>query len=337
MSVQIRPFSRPSTMYNSMAKTYRDGSKQIIFATHCIFREPGWEARKGLHFKPNPIEEAADAFWQRLRPDESADDALDPDRDWHNLPVEEMTVGQLAQLDEEEEFQRQRQLENVRRSMRRARVMVRDYALSTDMKWFVTYTLDKTKINRYDIHEVTQKLNRWLCHQVQRHGLAYLMVPELHADNAIHLHGLQTDALTAVDSGTVIPSGEDRPRRPSSAQQRAAWLRNGGRIVYNMPQWPYGFTTALQLQGCYEKAVNYVCKYISKGLNDGSGLVPQKIGGRWYYSGGKLGRPGLEYQNIDPDLQLEAFGDAAHKVTLDSSLDGVEAYVVWISPEGVPK
>lgn len=338
MSVQIHPESRPGIMYNTMAKTYRDGSKQIIFATHCIFREPGWEAQKVYSIDQSAIEAAEDAFWRLVKADDlSVDDLLDPAGDWHDLPVEEMTVGQLARLDEEEAEKRRRQLENVWRSMRRARVKVRDYCLSTDMRWFVTFTLDKEKIDRYNVDEITKKLNKWLNNMVQRYGLAYVMVPELHEDGALHFHGIMTDALKAVDSGTVIPNGQDRPRRPSSDGQRRAWIRNGGRIVYNLPQWPYGFTTALQIDGCYEKAVNYICKYISKGLNSDMGLIPQKVGGRWYYSGGDLGRPGLEYQNVDPDMQLEAFGECAHKVSLDGSLQDVEAYVVWITPEGVPK
>ena len=31
-------------MYNTMVKTYRDGSKQILCATKRVFREPGWES-----------------------------------------------------------------------------------------------------------------------------------------------------------------------------------------------------------------------------------------------------------------------------------------------------
>lgn len=256
-------------------------------------------------------------------------DALDLDR----VPVEELSSYQIARL---EDMEASKQLENIRRSMRRARVKVRDYALSTDMRWFGTFTLDKEKIDRYDIHAITKKLNIWLNHQVERKGLAYVLVPELHLDGAVHFHGLMTDNLDAVDSGTIIPNGEDKPRRPKSDAQRRAWLRNGGRVVYNLPGWPYGFTTALQLEGCYEQAVNYVCKYISKGLRSENG-IPVKVGGRWYYSGGDLGTPGREYVNIDPGTQLEAFGESAHKVQLDGGLQEVECYVVWITPEGVPK
>ena len=78
--------------------------------------------------------------------------------------------------------------------MRRARVKVRDYCLSTDMKYFCTFTLDQEKIDRYDIKEITRKLNRWRSNQVERKGIAYVLVPELHQDGAIHFHELQSDS-----------------------------------------------------------------------------------------------------------------------------------------------
>ena len=49
----------------------------------------------------------------------------------------------------------------------------------------------------------------------------------------------------------------------------------------------HGDSTAIKLYGDYAKAVSYVVKYIGK--------EQEKIGGRWYYSGGKLGRPTVTY------------------------------------------
>lgn len=306
---QYQNFRSKKIKYNTMVKTYRDGSQQIIFATKQIFRAPGWESAGVSRIKlAEEVEELA----------------------------METVEKSIWQLEREEEDEAKRHEDSVRRSMRRARVQVRDYCLSTDMKYFCTFTLDQEKINRYDIKAITQKLNQWLNHQVQRKGLSYVMVPELHKDGAVHFHGLLTDALKAEDSGTIIPKGQDRPRKPRTELQRSHWLRDGGRVVYNLPGWPYGFTTALQLEGNYEKAVNYVCKYISKSLRD-ENMVPCKVGGRWYYSGGKLGVPGREYTDRDPDAQIAGFGEAAHKVALDKQLPGVEVYVVWITPDGVPK
>lgn len=295
--------------YNTMTKTYRDGSKQILCASKRIFRQPGWE-----ECKSNGVNQTR--------------------------KVEEAVIKAVTDAEFGPVQTRRRDMENLRRSIRRARVKVRDYALSTDMKYFVTLTLDKEKVpSRYDIHSITKFLNAWLSNQVERRGLAYVMVPELHQDGALHFHALFNGALEAVDSGTVIPKGEDKPRMPVSAKQRGAWLRDGGRIVYNLPAWPYGFTTALQLEGCYERAVNYVCKYISKYLRDDLAddePLPTKIGGRWYYSGGALGTPGVEFYNSDVDEVAEAFGEAAHEVDVQDMCD-VRLVIVWVDADGMPR
>lgn len=188
------------------------------------------------------------------------------------------------------------------RAVRRARAQVRDIALCTPFRWFVTLTLDPARVNRYDVREVTRHLNHWLDNQVRRKGLAYVLVPERHKDGAIHFHGFFNDALEARDSGTVSLPGQKAPRRPRSARQRAKWLEDGGKPVYNLPGWSWGFTTAIELYGEYDRAVSYVCKYIGKELApspNGDGLEPQKIGGRWYYSGGALGRPQVTYAELD--------------------------------------
>lgn len=338
MDDKIRPICQHGIMYNSIAKTYRDGSKQIICATSRIFREPGWEVRRSTSMDQSPFYASEAAFWAEQKGDDGP--LWDPEADdgfGGELQICELGVGVLEGMEAEEQARKQ---DLLLRSLRRARVKVRDYCLSTDMKWFATFTLDKERIDRYDVPAITKKLNRWLDNQVRRRGLAYVMVPEFHQDGAVHFHGMMTDALRAVDSGTVIPNGEDRPRMPRSDGQRRAWIRNGGRIVYNLPDWPYGFTTALQVTGCYEKAVNYICKYISKGISGVStdpSVQPVKVGGRWYYSGGKLGKPGVEFYNSDLDKLRDALGDCCHPVDLSRGLPGVEMAVVWITPEGVPR
>ena len=175
------------------------------------------------------------------------------------------------------------------RSMRRAAGRVRDLALCNDFRWFVTLTLDPAKIDRHDMEALTHVLNRWSDNRVRRKGLRYILVPERHKDGAIHLHGFFSDALPLVDSGTVsLPGG--KPRKPRSRKQREEWLSAGGKIVYNIPDWSLGFSTALQLTGDYHAAVAYVCKYVRK--------QQEKIGGRWYYSGGKLVEPVVSYLDI---------------------------------------
>lgn len=190
--------------------------------------------------------------------------------------------------------------EDRERSMRRARAKVRRMALANEFKWFVTLTLDPAKVDSHDGAAVVKKLNAWCSNAVQRYGLRYILVPERHKKGGIHFHGFFNDCLPVVDSGTMKPPGGGKPRKPRSAAQREAWLAAGGRIVYNLPGWSLGFTTALELYGAYPAAVAYVCKYIGK---DG-----EKPAGRWYYSGGDLQQPRVDYADISPAQLVEEYG-----------------------------
>jgi hypothetical protein len=181
-------------------------------------------------------------------------------------------------------------------------------AYCTPFRWFVTLTLNAERVNRYNVADITRKLSQWADNQVRRAGLAYILVPERHRDGAIHFHGLFTDALAVEDSGT-IDTGSGKPRRPRSEAERSRWLAAGGHVVYNLPAWTLGYTTAIELYGERRAAVGYVCKYIGKQMQQGG-----KIGGRWYYSGGALLRPQVEYVNMALPEGGENEADSYHFV-----------------------
>lgn len=205
-------------------------------------------------------------------------------------------------------------VDSLERAKRRAKRAVSDLALCNEFRWFVTLTLDPGKVDRYDAAAVTRKLNSWLDNQVRRKGLAYVLVSERHKDGAIHFHGFFNDALAVVDSGTLSIGG-GKPRRPRSAAQREYWLEQGAHAVYNLPGWTLGFTTAIELYGERRKAVGYVCKYITK--------AEEKVGGRWYYSGGALKRPEVTYTDVDFDklsgfrFEVKGLGAQMVKLTLE--------------------
>lgn len=181
---------------------------------------------------------------------------------------------------------------NLARSKRRAKQRIHDLSLANpDFRYFVTLTLNAEVVDRYNMSEVVKKLNRWADNRVRRNGLKYILIPELHKDGAIHFHGFFNDALALTDSGTLIPPGGGKPKKPRSHKQREEWLSDGAHTVFNIPGWSYGFSTAIELYGERRAAVGYVCKYVSKAL--------EKIGGRWYYSGGQLQEPQINYSDVD--------------------------------------
>lgn len=160
------------------------------------------------------------------------------------------------------------EVENTRRAKRRARKAVFDYAMcNPDLDLFITFTLDGTKIDRYNYKPVIKKLNTWLDNRVRRKGLKYIFVAEHHKDGAIHFHGVvNSTAVKLVDSGTTDKRGH---------------------TVFNVTDWVWGFSTAIYCYGSRADVCKYICKYITK-----SG---EKVGGRWYYSGGELATPTYAY------------------------------------------
>ena len=165
-------------------------------------------------------------------------------------------------------------------SRRRAYRKVFDYAACNEdvFDLFVTLTLDKQLVDRYDIEKIYPKLKTFLSNRVQRDGLAYVLVPELHKDGAIHFHGLiNSSAVKLKDSG------------------KKYWKRNSpcrGQRIYNVADWKLGFTTAVKLSGNYENVCKYITKYVLKQSDGGM------IGGRYYYHGGDLKGPRYEYINF---------------------------------------
>lgn len=274
--------------HNCRIKRYPDGSAVVLMASRAIFREPGWEE----------LGEKEPAALARLFAE------LDE-------KTEAVELSQYA-IARQEAAERERAAASLARAQRRARNAVRDLALANDFRYFVTLTLNAERVDRYDVASITRKLNAWLDNRVRRDGLAYVLVPERHKDGALHFHGLFNAALPVEDSGT-IDRGTGKPRKPRSAAQRARWLADGGHVVYNLPAWALGFSTAIELYGERRAAVGYVCKYIAKQMQpDGT---PGKIGGRWYYSGGALRRPSVEYCDVD-SADFEAY-TGGYSFTLD--------------------
>lgn len=266
-------------------KRFPGGYLEIMAAERPIFHPPGWELSHKLDSKSPGVRDGVDAG-------DGVDDGVDA-----------MEADKGA---------------STVRSIRRARARVREIALANSFGHFVTLTLSPEKIDRYDDRAIIRKLSTWADNQVRRRGLRYVLVPERHQDGAVHFHGfLAWDGEGAVDnfvdSGTIKRPGIKKPRRPASEAQREEWLRAGGVPVFNVPTWSLGFSTAIPVYGDYAAAVAYCCKYIGKDMEGpdappGGAEAPAlggKIGGRWYYSGGRLRHPEVSYA----DLTVDAVAD----------------------------
>ena len=162
-------------------------------------------------------------------------------------------------------------------SLKRSTDKIFDIAFMNADLWqyMVTLTLDKDKIDRYDKKEINKKLKKWLGHLVERNNVNYLIIPELHKDGAIHFHGLISGNLKLEFSNHYD---------------------NNNRLIYNLLNWKYGFSTCVPLDDNKVAVCKYITKYVTKSTT--------KILGNIYYCGGhsiKRDVPSV-YQNIDYNL-----------------------------------
>lgn len=72
--------------------------------------------------------------------------------------------------------------------------------------YFVTFTFNSEKVDRYNFSEVSKKLSKWIDNIKQKYNckdMGYIIVPEKHKDGAWHFHGLfkNCDNLNFIDSG----------------------------------------------------------------------------------------------------------------------------------------
>lgn len=178
-------------------------------------------------------------------------------------------------------------------AIRRAKKMIYDLIRCNPFVWFCTLTYDKEKVDRTDYNEVIRKFNQWSDNRVRRKGYMYVAVIERHKEsNGLHFHVVCNDSLDLVDSGTVKCVGRKRPIKIATAD-RYGIPEADRKTVYNIPEWIYGFSTAIEITGDDKglKVAGYLRKYLTKDF--------EKIGGRYYYSGGNLRRPVYKYVDDD--------------------------------------
>lgn len=198
------------------------------------------------------------------------------------------------------------------KSFNRARQSCFDYMMcNPDLDTFLTFTVDPESFDSRDYSAVVRFLSRWLDNRVRRHGLKYILVPELHKSGAYHFHGVANhDALKLVDSGfrkfkqykavsldrLFVPAGEEKYVQ----------------TIYNVEDLPLGFSTAIRIEG--ESAQQKVSKYLWKYMTKQQGT---KIAGRFYLHGGALVAPKLVYSDESfegADGILVSYGGSSCKI-----------------------
>ncbi len=248
-------------VFNCKVKYYPDGKRNITFASHPIFHP-----KSDKEYTAVEIEEQEESIGVKV-------------------PFLE---DEVQSEDTDTEVTSSREYEVIKRNRER----VFDIVYCNDWSYFLTITFDPKQVNSSNVHEVMPKLNIWLQNNVARKGLKYILIPEKfkHSDG-IHCHALINDALPVVDSGRVRIG--KKSYKIEDAKRFGLPFTDKDKI-YNVPDWKYGFSTAIRVNDNSGALSVYLTKYITKGTD--------RIFGRYYWSSRNIDRePYTEYYNVPYD------------------------------------
>lgn len=142
----------------------------------------------------------------------------------------------------------------------RAKGIIQEYALCNDWEYFITLTIDKEKMDRYNLREYIIKLGKFLNNKRYRKMIKFLLIPEKHKDGAWHMHGLIKG----------IPKGELKRNRNNYLD----WQQYS--IIF-------GYCSLSPIRDEL-KVANYILKYVGKGMHE------RVKGEHLYYCSSKLKR-----------------------------------------------
>lgn len=167
-----------------------------------------------------------------------------------------------------------------------------------EWNYFFTGTLGDTPFDPTSAAECVKPLQTWLNHMVCRYGLKYVLVAEYQPKSGkIHFHGFINDSLKVEDSGRRLYKAlGDKKSKAYDVDffKRMKLNPDDYPIIYNIPQWKFGFTTAIKSYNGSMGCANYIRKYITK--------ENKAIFGRYYWSSRNLVRePVMAYDDVDYD------------------------------------
>lgn len=187
--------------------------------------------------------------------------------------------------------------ENVRRAIRRAKINAFDAIMcNADIDLFATLTYSPDAVeDKASYAECYRYLNTFFSNRVQRSGLKYICAPERTKAGDVHFHFLCNSS--AVKLTEAISPKTHR------------LLTHGKKILYNLPEWKRGFSSAEYItEGEEDRAAvaKYIFKYIGKDAEN-------KVGGRYLLMGGDLKRPVYAYGDSPAEF-VEKGVEKYHKV-----------------------
>ena len=165
------------------------------------------------------------------------------------------------------EYKRDVNKEKLSNNIARARSKIFEYAICNEFEYFVTLTLNRDYLDRYDLKEYIKKLGQFIRDYRKKYkaNVQYLLIPEKHIDGAWHMHGLLKG----------IPKEQLKINKHGYKDWEAYSKRFG-----------YISIDDIRNQVAVSK---YITKYISKSINNGGGVKEKES--KLYYCSRGLKRP----------------------------------------------
>ena len=162
----------------------------------------------------------------------------------------------------------------------RARRSVLELGLCNDWKYFVTFTFDKEKHDRFNLDLLHKTFNQWVRDQRKKYpeiSFRFVLVPEPHDKGGWHFHGLFSDISPLLVSFRELwDRGENVPWK----------LVENGYFTWPALQEKFGFCSFGIIRDKVATGF-YITKYVTKSLNNG--LVG--VGKHLYWPSKPLRRP----------------------------------------------
>ena len=203
------------------------------------------------------------------------------------------------------EFKKPEKLENGRfeNNIARAKSTIMAIGLCNDWDFFCTFTLDKTKYDRFNLRAWQQDFSQWIRNQIRitGHEFKYLLIPELHKDGAWHMHGF-VRGYSWDDLSLFLP--EIHPYD---------LVKKGYRYHPGITE-KFGFNSFGRIKK-KEAATRYLLKYINKLM----ATINISLNSHLYYASQNLNRPELIANGMTPWVltQCDYHNDFLHMGWLD--------------------
>lgn len=227
---------------------------------------------------------------------------------------------------------------SVRSSMNRSKRMIYDYGRSNVWEWFFTLTFARVNgftAENYD--ECRKKVSKWFQNIKYRYcpDMIYLIVPEQHESGAWHFHamvsnidGFSDSFVPAVNNQEFRKNGDvvllNKKGQPVRNKYFGQILRTSypdGNIIYNIPGYRFGFSTATRILDT-RKTVSYVVKYITEDLSACT------FGKRRYLPSRGLKLPERIFLNISPDELTDYLSNIEYVFGQKMSIEHTKIYKV---------